>query len=232
MPPVVGARPTSARTPAGSRRIFPFPPLQRSVQSPPRRPRPSRGEVARGLESEAAMIRRTCWNRLTSGAVVSLLLLPLSTPVSVTAQDAAQTGTVRGRVLDARGGAVAGAQIFLVRPAISTASGATGDYVLDRVPVGAQVLHARMLGFRPDSASVTVVAGQQATQDFSLRRDPLQLQDDGGHRHPDAPAEPRRQRGGDHPDGRRRSSRRRRGAPPRCCATCRASPGWRARAAR
>ena len=33
-----------------------------------------------------------------------------------------------------------------------------------------------MLGFRPDSASVTVTAGGTATQDFALRRDPLQLQ--------------------------------------------------------
>jgi outer membrane receptor protein involved in Fe transport len=33
-----------------------------------------------------------------------------------------------------------------------------------------------MLGFRPDSTSVTITAGQQATQDDTLRRDPLQLQ--------------------------------------------------------
>ncbi len=34
-----------------------------------------------------------------------------------------------------------------------------------------------MLGFRPDSASVTVDAGGTATQDFTLSRDPLQLQE-------------------------------------------------------
>lgn len=33
-----------------------------------------------------------------------------------------------------------------------------------------------MLGFQPDSASITVAVRQQATQDFTLRRDPLQLQ--------------------------------------------------------
>jgi outer membrane receptor protein involved in Fe transport len=33
-----------------------------------------------------------------------------------------------------------------------------------------------MLGFRPDSASVTVTAGQTVSHDFTLRRDPLQLQ--------------------------------------------------------
>ena len=34
-----------------------------------------------------------------------------------------------------------------------------------------------MVGFRPDSASVTVEAGGTATQDFTLSRDPLQLQE-------------------------------------------------------
>ncbi len=121
------------------------------------------------------MIRRTCWNRL-SGTAVFLLLLPLSTPPSVTAQDAAQTGTVTGRVIDESGGPVAGAQVYLVRPAIGTATRTNGEYVLTRVPVGTQVLHVRMLGFRPDSASVTLTADQPATQDFTLRRDPLQLQ--------------------------------------------------------
>jgi outer membrane receptor protein involved in Fe transport len=33
-----------------------------------------------------------------------------------------------------------------------------------------------MLGFRPDSASVAVTAGQQTGQDFTMSRDPLQLQ--------------------------------------------------------
>jgi outer membrane receptor protein involved in Fe transport len=53
---------------------------------------------------------------------------------------------------------------------------ADGGYTLPRVPAGTVALSARMLGFRPDSASVAVVAGQQATQDFSLRRDPLELE--------------------------------------------------------
>ena len=59
---------------------------------------------------------------------------------------------------------------------VGTQTSTTGKYVLARVPVGAQTVRARMVGFRPDSASVTVAADQRASQDFTLQRDPLQLQ--------------------------------------------------------
>jgi outer membrane receptor protein involved in Fe transport len=95
----------------------------------------------------------------------------------VTAQDAGQAGTVTGRVMDERGAGIAGAQVFLIRPAISTQTGSNGNYALRGVPAGTQTVGVRMLGFRPDSASVTVEAGGTATQDFTLERDPLQLQE-------------------------------------------------------
>ncbi|MGH7528634.1 MAG: carboxypeptidase regulatory-like domain-containing protein, partial [Gemmatimonadales bacterium] len=102
--------------------------------------------------------------------------MSLARSASAVAQEAAQTGSVSGRVVDQEGGAIAGAQVFLVRPAIGTQTRADGGYTLSRVPVGPQILRSRMLGFQPESASVTIAAGQQATQDFTLRRDPLQLQ--------------------------------------------------------
>jgi iron complex outermembrane receptor protein len=103
-------------------------------------------------------------------------LLTLASPSTALGQEAAQTGSIAGKVTDDRGAPVAGAQVFLERPAIGTQTRSDGGYVLTRVPAGPQVLRARMLGFRPDSASVTVTAGEQATQDFTLTRDPLQLQ--------------------------------------------------------
>ena len=92
------------------------------------------------------------------------------------AQEAAQTGTISGKVTDENGAGVAGAQVYLVRPAIGTQAAGNGNYVLQRVPAGTQMLHVRMLGFRPDSASIDAAAGQTATHDFTLRRDPLQLE--------------------------------------------------------
>ena len=43
-------------------------------------------------------------------------------------------------------------------------------------PPAPQTVRVRMLGFRPDSASVTVAPGSGRSQDFTLARDPLQLQ--------------------------------------------------------
>jgi outer membrane receptor protein involved in Fe transport len=109
-------------------------------------------------------------------AVLAGLAVISVSPAPAHGQDAAQTGTISGRVTDEDGAGVAGAQVFLVRPAIGTQTGSNGNYVLQRVPAGTQTVHVRMLGFRPDSASVDVAAGQTATHDFTLRRDPLQLQ--------------------------------------------------------
>jgi iron complex outermembrane receptor protein len=107
-------------------------------------------------------------------AVVALTLLPGR---FAAAQETAQTGTISGRVMDERGAGISGAQVFLVRPAIGTQTGADGIYSLRRVPAGTHTVGVRMLGFRPDSASVTLEAGGRATQDFTLGRDPLQLQE-------------------------------------------------------
>jgi outer membrane receptor protein involved in Fe transport len=115
-------------------------------------------------------------NRFVSLAVAFLVLACVARPSPILAQETGQNGTIVGKVVDERGGAVAGAQVFLTRPAIGTLTRPDGGYTLTRVPVGPQSLHVRMLGFRPDSASVTVTAGQQATQDFTLTRDPLQLE--------------------------------------------------------
>ncbi|HEX3276806.1 MAG TPA: TonB-dependent receptor [Gemmatimonadales bacterium] len=105
-----------------------------------------------------------------------LLAFPVAGTAGAWAQQPAGTGTVRGKVTDENGAPVAGAQIFLVTPAISTTTATGGTYSLTRVPPGSQTVHVRMLGFRPDSAIVDVAADGASAQDFSLRRDPLQLQ--------------------------------------------------------
>jgi iron complex outermembrane recepter protein len=128
--------------------------------------------VHRSGATERSAFERPAFDRLLVLAV--LLLLPLLGSVRPAA---AQTGTVTGRVVDERGAGISGAQVFLVSPAIGTQTGGDGNYTLNRVPAGSQTLRVRMLGFRPDSASVTVQAGGQVTQDFTLGRDPLQLQE-------------------------------------------------------
>jgi iron complex outermembrane receptor protein len=114
-------------------------------------------------------------SRFVSLAVASLLLLPLAGFTDVAAQGVPGTGTISGRVVDDEGTAVVGAQVF-INASLGTLTRANGQYVLTRVPAGTHTLNARMLGVRPATASVTVSANQTTTQDFTLRRDPLQLQ--------------------------------------------------------
>ena len=111
--------------------------------------------------------------RLVSAVVVPFLIC-LHTTSNLAAQGA-QTGTIAGRVIDDEGAAVSGAQIF-INPTLGTQTRADGGYTLSRVPAGTHTLHARQLGLRPETASVTVTANQTTTQDFTMRRDPLQLQ--------------------------------------------------------
>ena len=111
--------------------------------------------------------------RLVSLAVA--LLLVLTGFSTATAQALPGTGTITGRVVDDEGAAVAGAQVY-INPSLGTQTRANGEYVLARVPAGTHTLRARLLGLRPEAASVTVSANQTTTQSFTLRRDPLQLQ--------------------------------------------------------
>ena len=108
--------------------------------------------------------------------LVSALALPLLFPIAVSAQQPAPTGSIAGRVMDENGTGVANAQIYIDRPALGTQSRADGGFTLTRVPAGSYTLRARLLGFTPESTSVTVSANAQATADFTLRHDPLQLQ--------------------------------------------------------
>jgi iron complex outermembrane recepter protein len=95
---------------------------------------------------------------------------------SLLAQTPVETGTIAGRVLDDRGSPVGSAQVYLQRPRVATECQSNGMYVLAGVPTGAVTVLVRMLGFRPDSASVTVEAGARVALDFTLHRDALQLQ--------------------------------------------------------
>ncbi|MFL5518563.1 MAG: carboxypeptidase-like regulatory domain-containing protein, partial [Gemmatimonadales bacterium] len=71
---------------------------------------------------------------------------------------------------------MSGAQVGVQGTTAGAQTGTNGEYVIARVPAGAHTVRVRMVGFRPDSASVTIAPDQRATQDFSLQRDPLQLQ--------------------------------------------------------
>jgi iron complex outermembrane recepter protein len=114
--------------------------------------------------------------RLTMLSVLVPLSSLLTSASTLMAQAPVQAGTIAGRVLDERGAPIGNAQVYLHRPRIATECRPNGRYILTNVPAGEVTVLARMLGFQPDSATVTVRAGDRVTHDFTLRRDPLQLQ--------------------------------------------------------
>ena len=120
--------------------------------------------------------RRFAITRLATVALAWQLVLPVVRPSPAAAQGAAQTGSIAGKVTDDKGVPIAGAQVAIQGTTVGALTSSGGVYLLARVPVGTQTVRARMVGFRPDSASVTVTADQRASQDFSLQRNPLQLQ--------------------------------------------------------
>ncbi len=78
------------------------------------------------------------------------------------------TGTVSGRVVDDGGTAIIGAQVQVLGLSISATTGNNGQYTINHIPPGTHSIRARMLGYQPRTASVTVVGGQTTSQDFAL----------------------------------------------------------------
>ena len=104
---------------------------------------------------------------LCSLALGALLLLP---PQFGEAQTV--TGSVRDQ---ATGNPVVGAQVFIEGSDLGTLTQSSGRYLLVNVPTGTQTLTVQFLGYRSESVSITVQAGQDIAQDFFLSEQPLQL---------------------------------------------------------
>ena len=81
----------------------------------------------------------------------------------------ADTGTVRGRIIDkADGEGVYGASVTVAGTTIGTATDMNGNFVLQNVPAKAQKLSVSIVGYAPASQIVTVGTGQTASVNLQL----------------------------------------------------------------
>jgi outer membrane receptor protein involved in Fe transport len=96
-------------------------------------------------------------------------------PTAVHAQDTAPTGTLAGHVVDETSRPLEGVQVYIIELGRETRTGAAGTFRMPRIPAGTHVLHARLVGYKSQTATVSVSADQERTQDFQLVRDPLNL---------------------------------------------------------
>ena len=107
--------------------------------------------------------------------VAALGVLALLSPVSDAL--AQQTGAISGRVADQQGNAISGAEVVIDAIRKGALTNASGNYVIADVPAGAHTVRVRFIGYRPQTAQVSVAPGGEATQDFTLGIDPLGLED-------------------------------------------------------
>lgn len=127
------------------------------------------------MKSIPRLARPSSWMTLAISIAFAMLASSASL-FTVRAQGTGQTGSIAGKVVDEHGAPVPSAQVFIDRTTLGTLTRPDGSYTIGQVPEGTHLLRTRLIGFRPESASVQVTAGQQTTHDFTIRADPLQLQ--------------------------------------------------------
>ena len=104
-----------------------------------------------------------------SAVLASFAVLAVSAFAS-RALHAQGSGTISGRVTDSAGRSLPGASVTIVgNTRYGGYVGSEGSYVIPDVPAGSYRLQAHFIGFRTDTVSVTVAAGQVVTAMIALR---------------------------------------------------------------
>ena len=114
-------------------------------------------------------MRRLIWQLVI---VFGFPLLAISLAPHTTA---AQGGTIRGRVVDSAGIAIAQAVVSLDPGGMRVTTRDNGNYVLTHVPAGIYTLRVRRLGYLTPAASINIAEGQTVTQDFTITHSVVSL---------------------------------------------------------
>lgn len=107
----------------------------------------------------------------STGKLYILLVLFLFSAV-LFAQD---TGKIAGKVTDDNGNPASGANVYLQGTMMGAASDANGEYVILKVPVGNYTLVVDYVGYKSQSATVSVSSGETTEQNFTLAEDMLSM---------------------------------------------------------
>ncbi|MGH7459472.1 MAG: TonB-dependent receptor domain-containing protein [Longimicrobiales bacterium] len=100
------------------------------------------------------------WRAGLASLVMALVTMPAA---------AQQTGSVTGTVVDKSGRQpLNGAQVSIDGTQLGTLTDARGRYTITNLPAGSIVLRATYIGYRSESQTATVTAGQAATAAFEL----------------------------------------------------------------
>ena len=133
---------------------------------------------------EKIVVRRSWWRRSLLHGLTLLVVAPqvllASSPAGIgtarTESTAAETGSIRGRVVEQGGAPVPGAQVVVLGTRFGAVAGTDGAFVILGVPAGLAQLRAVRIGYRPSVQTVTVSDGAEAAANFTLERSVLQLE--------------------------------------------------------
>ena len=114
--------------------------------------------------------------RRSSSILVFLLAFGCITTASQSLH-AQQLGSIRGRVtVEGANRPLGAAQVSVVGTQIGAQTNDAGEYRLNNVPPGPRTVRVQRIGFAAATSPVTVVAGETATADFTIREAPVALE--------------------------------------------------------
>jgi len=105
------------------------------------------------------------------------LLFPLATCAITATAQAQTTGTIRGRVINRNGGGVEAVSVGVQGQAQGAITDEQGRFQIRQVAPGEYTLVVAALGLKSEQQTVTVVAGQTATVNFSLAESAAELKE-------------------------------------------------------
>lgn len=101
--------------------------------------------------------------------ITLLLVIFLTALLQKNAIAQATHGSISGRVVDSAGAVLVGARVDVQPRGASAVTGSQGEFNISDLPPGDYTLTVHYVGFASFSMSVTVVAGQTARADASLK---------------------------------------------------------------
>jgi outer membrane receptor protein involved in Fe transport len=122
-----------------------------------------------------ALLRRQ--QRLFRGAGVLALVFLLGVCLAPVGAQAQESGTISGTVVDQNGEILPGAQIVVVGTQRGSTTGGNGQYTISGAPAGQLQVRASFVGYKPQTKSIELEAGETVTVDFTLRSDLLQMEE-------------------------------------------------------
>ena len=109
-------------------------------------------------------------------ALKTCMALTVCLVLSAGASSQGSKGTIRGRVTDASGAALVGAEVLLQQNGASVVTDAQGQFFLNDLDPGTYTVEISYVGFTPMKKDTGVVAGQTASLDTKMEVESVNLQ--------------------------------------------------------